>query len=145
MTPTTPASSFSTLLHVSQSEAGISVLPVPLHGEADVSTNRIEQHFKHITPTQDSPGEVPSNASSLLLALDLGRLPDVLDQALFEPSLVVRFLMDVSTKASSLYYSLRVKDQPYDVASGRMRLWDAVKEVLGHGLWLLGQLPLSEV
>ena len=100
-------------------------------------------------------GGAPKEADVSLLQLPeeravivaLGRYPDAVDEACdaFEPSIVSRTLIDIAqTTASWLTAGTRdrakrviVEDAP-ELKNARLALIDAVRNVLGHGLSLLG-------
>ncbi|KAI8915527.1 hypothetical protein BC831DRAFT_487003 [Entophlyctis helioformis] len=92
----------------------------------------------------DEEARVPSDQESLRLALDLDRVAEIVAAATLEPSLLVRHVIGIAREASSLYYSLRVKDIPPDIAVGRMRFWRAVRIVLQQLMLLLAVHPLAE-
>lgn len=75
----------------------------------------------------------------------LGRFQEVVERAAeeYEPYHVSNYILDLSKTFSHAYRSLRVLGEPGPVASARLTLFIAVREVLKKGLYLVG-VPVVE-
>jgi len=56
----------------------------------------------------------------------------------YEPSLIARFLLDLSTEANRFYNSCRVLGEDEAVTKARILMVASVRTVLAKGLYLLG-------
>ncbi|MFH1006210.1 MAG: arginine--tRNA ligase [Candidatus Latescibacterota bacterium] len=56
----------------------------------------------------------------------------------YEPSLIARYLIDLSAEANRFYHACRVLGEDAAVSQGRILIVSAVKTVLAKGLYLLG-------
>ena len=63
-----------------------------------------------------------------------------------EPSVLVHYLFDLCSDTSKAFAHLGVKDAPDpETARQRLALFAAAKSVLGHGLRILGVVPLDKM
>ncbi|CAG57752.1 uncharacterized protein GVI51_A01947 [Nakaseomyces glabratus] len=85
-------------------------------------------------------------AAALLVRL-LGQYPDVLRNAMKtnEPATVVTYLFKLTHQVSSCYDVLWVAGQTEEVATARLALYGAARQVLYNGMRLLGLTPVERM
>lgn len=86
----------------------------------------------------DYQGLTNDEAFELIKLLD--RYPKVLADAAekYEPSILTRYLIDVSQAYNRFYINHRIIDSPIAVRNARLKLTDCVREIISKGLGLLG-------
>ncbi|KAJ1718387.1 arginyl-tRNA synthetase, partial [Coemansia biformis] len=77
----------------------------------------------------------------------ISRYPDVLATAIntLEPCSIVQYLFKLSHAISSAWDSLKVLDQPEELAEARLLMYWSARVVLGSALTLLGLEPLERM
>ncbi|KAJ1718404.1 arginyl-tRNA synthetase, partial [Coemansia biformis] len=77
----------------------------------------------------------------------ISRYPDVLATAIntLEPCSIVQYLFKLSHAISSAWDSLKVLDQPEELAEARLLMYWSARVVLGNALTLLGLEPLERM
>lgn len=85
-------------------------------------------------------------AAKLLIRL-LGQYPDVLRNAIktHEPTTVVTYLFKLTHQVSSCYDVLWVAGQTEELATARLALYGAARQVLYNGMRLLGLTPVERM
>ncbi|CAI4058938.1 arginine--tRNA ligase SKDI_04G5520 [Saccharomyces kudriavzevii IFO 1802] len=85
--------------------------------------------------------------AAILLIRLLGQYPDVLRNAIktHEPTTVVTYLFKLTHQVSSCYDVLWVAGQTEELATARLALYGAARQVLYNGMCLLGLTPVERM
>ncbi|CAI4056172.1 hypothetical protein N7582_000527 [Saccharomyces uvarum] len=88
-----------------------------------------------------------SEPAAILLIRLLGQYPDVLRNAIktHEPTTVVTYLFKLTHQVSSCYDVLWVAGQTEELATARLALYGAARQVLYNGMCLLGLTPVERM
>ena len=101
------------------------------------------EHLSTMTPNFNLLKEKEAESLIRLLA----QYPDVLQSAMNseEPCTIVTYLFRVAHQVSSCYKTLWVTGQPDEIATARLALYNASRQVLHNGMSLLGLTPVNRM
>ena len=109
----------------------------------------VERNATDITPEkmQNADFSVLTEPAAILLVRLLGQYPDVLRNAIktHEPTTVVTYLFKLTHQVSSCYDVLWVAGQTEELATARLALYAAARQVLYNGMCLLGLTPVDRM
>lgn len=109
----------------------------------------VERNTSGISPEQWPKADfslLSEPAAEILVRL-LAQYPDVLRNAIktHEPSTVVTYLFKLTHQVSSCYDVLWVAGQTEELATARLALYGAARQVLNNGMRLLGLTPVDRM
>ncbi len=92
-----------------------------------------------VTPDAGDGSALADEEARELIAL-LGRFPAVVQEAAekYEPSMVTRFVTQLAGAYNKYYYEHRILDADAAASAARVRLTQAVRDVIRKGLYLIG-------
>ncbi|CCD23837.1 arginine--tRNA ligase MSR1 NDAI_0C01760 [Naumovozyma dairenensis CBS 421] len=109
----------------------------------------VERNASEITPEKwlKADFSLLTEPAALLLVRLLGQYPDVLRNAIKtnEPTTVVTYLFKLTHQVSSCYDVLWVAGQTEELATARLALYAAARQVLYNGMRLLGLTPVDRM
>ncbi|KAG0656711.1 hypothetical protein C6P45_002631 [Maudiozyma exigua] len=106
----------------------------------------IAQSHEHLSTARPDFDLLREKEAESLIRL-LSQYPDVLESAMSseEPCTIVTYLFKVAHQVSSCYKTLWVTGQSDDIASARLALYNASRQVLHNGMSLLGLTPVNRM
>ncbi|EJS42301.1 YDR341C [Saccharomyces arboricola H-6] len=109
----------------------------------------VERNASEITPEKwiSADFSLLNEPAAILLIRLLGQYPDVLRNAIktHEPTTVVTYLFKLTHQVSSCYDVLWVAGQTEELATARLALYGAARQVLYNGMCLLGLTPVERM
>lgn len=109
----------------------------------------VERNAASITPEKiiHADFSLLVEPAAVLLVRLLGQYPDVLRNALktHEPATIVTYLFKLTHQVSSCYDVLWVAGQTMELATARLALYSAARQVLYNGMRLLGLTPVDRM
>lgn len=109
----------------------------------------VERNAATITPDKwvSADFSLLTEPAAILLVRLLAQYPDVLRNALktHEPATVVTYLFKLTHQVSSCYDVLWVAGQTEELATARLALYAAARQVLYNGMRLLGLTPVERM
>ena len=92
-----------------------------------------------VAPDAGDGSALVDEEARAVLAL-LGRFPEVVREAAdkYEPSMITRFVTQLAGAYNKYYYEHRILDEDATASAARVRLTQAVRDVLRRGLYLIG-------
>ena len=109
----------------------------------------VERNAANITPDKwvDADFSLLTEPQAALLIRILAQYPDVLRNAMKtnEPATVVTYLFKLTHQVSSCYDVLWVAGQSDELATARLALYAAARQVLYNGMCLLGLTPVERM
>ncbi|CCF55989.1 hypothetical protein KAFR_0A05540 [Kazachstania africana CBS 2517] len=109
----------------------------------------VERNASQITPDKwvSTDFSLLSEPAAATLVRLLGQYPDVLRNAIktHEPTTVVTYLFKLTHQVSSCYDVLWVAGQTEELATARLALYAAARQVLNNGMRLLGLTPVDRM
>ncbi|KAK5962686.1 arginine--tRNA ligase PWA37_005127 [Arxiozyma heterogenica] len=109
----------------------------------------VERNAKDITPDKwlKADFSLLTEPAAVLLIRILSQYPDVLRNAMrtSEPATVVTYLFKLTHQVSSCYDVLWVAGQTEELATARLALYAAARQVLYNGMRLLGLTPVDRM
>ncbi|EDO16349.1 hypothetical protein Kpol_1059p40 [Vanderwaltozyma polyspora DSM 70294] len=109
----------------------------------------VERNASEITPDKllDADFSLLEEPAAILLIRLLAQYPDVLRNSIktHEPATVVTYLFKLTHQVSSCYDVLWVAGQTEELATARLALYAAARQVLYNGMCLLGLTPVERM
>lgn len=109
----------------------------------------VERNVAEITPDKwlNADFSLLTEPAAILLVRILAQYPDVLRNAIktHEPATVVTYLFKLTHQVSSCYDVLWVAGQTEELATARLALYAAARQVLYNGMHLLGLTPVERM
>lgn len=109
----------------------------------------VERNVAEITPDKwlKADFSLLTEPAAILLVRILAQYPDVLRNAIktHEPATVVTYLFKLTHQVSSCYDVLWVAGQTEELATARLALYAAARQVLYNGMHLLGLTPVERM
>ena len=92
-----------------------------------------------IAPDAGDGSALADEEARALLAL-LGRFPEVVEEAAdkYEPSMITRYVTQLAGAYNKYYYEHRILDEDAAASAARVRMTQAVRDVIRRGLYLIG-------
>lgn len=92
-----------------------------------------------IVPDAGDGSALADEEARALLAL-LGRFPEVVEEAAdkYEPSMITRYVTQLAGAYNKYYYEHRILDEDAAASAARVRMTQAVRDVIRRGLYLIG-------
>ena len=92
-----------------------------------------------IAPDAGDGSALADEEARALLAL-LGRFPEVVKEAAdkYEPSMITRYVTQLAGAYNKYYYEHRILDEDAAASAARVRMTQAVRDVIRRGLYLVG-------
>lgn len=92
-----------------------------------------------IVPDAGDGSALADEEARALLAL-LGRFPVVVEEAAnkYEPSMITRYVTQLAGAYNKYYYEHRILDEDAAASAARVRMTQAVRDVIRRGLYLIG-------
>lgn len=92
-----------------------------------------------VAPDAGDGSALADEEARALLAL-LGRFPEVVEEAAdkYEPSMITRYVTQLAGAYNKYYYEHRILDEDAAASAARVRMTQAVRDVIRRGLYLIG-------